>query len=263
MSAPADVFLLQHQFFTAASWHVFVIYACMLGCIPSTSTAILHHEAQRGLLTCLGGLAAIATSQVHARRSYLMVVLLMKRWGIRLNPAYASAEADNLFQQTKAVGITANCEVAPLLSSFSCADSSIPKLLQHRPQRLRPIRCRLDPIQVSGQHRKASRQSVKSCSPCAETECSTLASCHKLHLLHTKITPSPIINRTILATLLCPTCRASFQLPIPARCQQCLCLLPQRHGTTRCRQSSIAIFLQCQADLRRDQGRSRFLRMIR
>ena len=73
----------------------------MLGCIPSPSYATLHHEAQRGLLTSLGGLAAIGTSQVHARRSYLMVVLLMKRWGIRLNPAYASSEADNLFQQMK------------------------------------------------------------------------------------------------------------------------------------------------------------------
>lgn len=102
------VYALQHQFFTAASWHVFVIYACMLGCVPAPSYMTLHHDAQRGLLTCLGGLAAIATSQVHARRSYLMVVLLMKRWGIRLNPAHGSLEADNLFQQTKASGSMAN-----------------------------------------------------------------------------------------------------------------------------------------------------------
>lgn len=33
-----------------------------------------------------------------------MVVLLMKRWGITLNPAYASSEADNVFQQTKSAG---------------------------------------------------------------------------------------------------------------------------------------------------------------
>lgn len=33
-----------------------------------------------------------------------MVVLLMKRWGITLNPAYASSEADNVFQQTKSTG---------------------------------------------------------------------------------------------------------------------------------------------------------------
>jgi hypothetical protein len=101
---------IQHQFLTAASWHVFVIYACMLGCVPPENTPALHHEAQRGLLTCLGGLAAIATSQIHARRSYLMVVLLMKRWGIRLNPAAASSEADFVFQHSRTANAAGNRE---------------------------------------------------------------------------------------------------------------------------------------------------------
>lgn len=76
----------------------------MLGCTPPALSAQLHWEAQKGLLTCLGGLAAIATSQVHARRSYLLVVLLMKRWGISLNPGVTSSDTDALFQQSKSFG---------------------------------------------------------------------------------------------------------------------------------------------------------------
>lgn len=44
----------------------------------------MSQTAKTALLICLAGLAALAVTQVHARRSYLLVILLMKRWNIAL-----------------------------------------------------------------------------------------------------------------------------------------------------------------------------------
>ncbi|KAM0750751.1 hypothetical protein T439DRAFT_348051 [Meredithblackwellia eburnea MCA 4105] len=77
-----------HQVFTAATFLVFVLHVedSVVGAAstsqvrPNMPTGI-----RRSLLLCLGALSALAATQVHARRSYLQVIMLMKRWSVSVD----------------------------------------------------------------------------------------------------------------------------------------------------------------------------------
>lgn len=63
----------QHQLFTAASILVFALYTLSVG---TASSQRLKSAARKGLLVCLASLAALSSTAVHARRSYLLILLV-------------------------------------------------------------------------------------------------------------------------------------------------------------------------------------------
>lgn len=75
-----------HQIFTAATTLVYIFHKGEE--LKSSGLALagpnVQETARSSLLTCLAALSALATRQVHARRSYLSVILLMKKWRVSL-----------------------------------------------------------------------------------------------------------------------------------------------------------------------------------
>lgn len=74
-----------HQIFTSATVNVFIIYLSATTVGTTQEEPTLRRSARKGLLVCIAALASIATNQVHARRCYLSIVMLMKKWGISLD----------------------------------------------------------------------------------------------------------------------------------------------------------------------------------
>lgn len=75
-----------HQIFTCATTLVFIFHRGeeqKNAGIPLNDPKLLE-TTRSSLLTCLAALSALATRQVHARRSYLSVILLMKKWRVSL-----------------------------------------------------------------------------------------------------------------------------------------------------------------------------------
>lgn len=75
-----------HQIFTAAATLVYIFHRSeeqKNAGIPLSDPQLLE-TTRSSLLTCLAALSALATRQVHARRSYLSVILLMKKWRVSL-----------------------------------------------------------------------------------------------------------------------------------------------------------------------------------
>lgn len=75
-----------HQIFTAAATLVYIFHRTeeqKNAGIPLSDPQLLE-TTRSSLLTCLAALSALATRQVHARRSYLSVILLMKKWRVSL-----------------------------------------------------------------------------------------------------------------------------------------------------------------------------------
>lgn len=75
-----------HQIFTAATTLVYIFHKSeeqQAAGIPLSDPNLLE-TTRSSLLTCLAALSALATRQVHARRSYLSVILLMKKWRVSL-----------------------------------------------------------------------------------------------------------------------------------------------------------------------------------
>ncbi|KAM0791187.1 hypothetical protein ACM66B_005671 [Microbotryomycetes sp. NB124-2] len=88
-----------HQVFTAATTLVYIVYACDEArkagrAVPEVATSARSH-----LLVCLAALSAMATRQAHAQRSYISIIILMKRSHVTLddpakpNPLPATTQA--------------------------------------------------------------------------------------------------------------------------------------------------------------------------
>lgn len=74
-----------HQIFTAATTLVYIIYATDEAREKGRAVPAAANNARGNLVICLAALSAFASKQMHARRSYLSVVVLMKRWRVTLN----------------------------------------------------------------------------------------------------------------------------------------------------------------------------------
>ena len=72
-----------HQVFTAATTLVYMI--SQEATQPDQQTSANSKKNREDLLLCLAALSALAARMVHARRSYLSVILLMKKYKISLD----------------------------------------------------------------------------------------------------------------------------------------------------------------------------------
>lgn len=72
-----------HQIFTAATTLVYMISQETTQ--PDQQTSANSKKNREDLLLCLAALSALAARMVHARRSYLSVILLMKKYKISLD----------------------------------------------------------------------------------------------------------------------------------------------------------------------------------
>lgn len=74
-----------HQIFTAATTLIYVIHRTNEQPLSTASSHPTAQDARRQLLICLAALSALGGKHVHARRSYLSAVLLMKKWKVSLD----------------------------------------------------------------------------------------------------------------------------------------------------------------------------------
>ncbi|KAK4053942.1 hypothetical protein OIO90_003779 [Microbotryomycetes sp. JL221] len=76
-----------HQVFTAATTLVYIIHASDEARAASRPVPACAASARSHLLVCLAALSAMATRQAHAQRSYLSIIILMKRSHVTLDNA--------------------------------------------------------------------------------------------------------------------------------------------------------------------------------
>lgn len=75
-----------HQIFTAATTLVYILWRDNeQNGSNDISTAPNMNSHREDLLVCLAALSALAARMVHARRSYLSVILLMKKYKVSLD----------------------------------------------------------------------------------------------------------------------------------------------------------------------------------
>ncbi|KAK4048333.1 hypothetical protein OIV83_004855 [Microbotryomycetes sp. JL201] len=80
-----------HQVFTAATTLVYIVYACEEAKKAGRPVPDVATSARSHLLVCLAALSAMATRQAHAQRSYISIIILMKRSHVTLDdPAKAN-----------------------------------------------------------------------------------------------------------------------------------------------------------------------------